>query len=407
VTRILFLTPHLPYPPNRGTALRNFGLIEGLAARGHTIGLASLIEPGQPPLADTPLPDLCQTALAVPAPPRTTGQRLRDLLAGQADMARRLWSEDFAEALRSLLERETYDVVQVEGIEMAPYLPIVQEASPDALLIYDAHNAEYALQGRIAAQDSRTPRRWPHAVYSLLQTIRLRRFEAATCRAVGHVFACSQADADKLRRLRHETPITVIPNAIEVAHYQQADLPSANLPHPALVFTGKMDFRPNVDAALWFAEAILPRIQETIPEAHFIIVGMNPHPRLDPLRGRPGITITGEVPDIRPYIRDADLYIAPLRMGSGTRFKLLEAMAMGKAIISTRIGAEGIPVEDGRHLLLADSPEAFAGAVVDLLGDTPRRESLGAQGAVLVSERFDWPGIIPRVEAAYNQVPAG
>jgi sugar transferase (PEP-CTERM/EpsH1 system associated) len=404
VTRILFLTPHLPYPPNRGTALRNFGLIEGLAARGHRIGLASLIEPGQPLLADTPLSDLCVTALAVPVPLRTTGQRLRDLLAGQADMARRLWSEDFADALRGLLGQETYDVIQIEGIEMAPYLPIVQQVAPGALPVYDAHNAEYALQGRIAVQDSRTPRRWPHAVYSLLQTIRLRRFETATCRAVGHVFACSQADADKLRRLRHQTPITVIPNAVEVARYREPDLPSANLPHPALVFTGKMDFRPNVDAALWFADAILPRIRETIPGAHFVIVGMNPHPRLDPLRGQPGIMITGEVPDIRPYIQGADLYITPLRMGSGTRFKLLEAMAMGKAVVSTRIGAEGIPVEDGRHLLLADTPGAFAGAVIDLLGDAPRRESLGAQGAALVSEQFDWPGIIPRVEAVYRSV---
>jgi glycosyltransferase involved in cell wall biosynthesis len=407
MTRVLFLTPHLPYPPNRGTALRNFGLIEGLAARGHTIGLASLIEPGQPPLADTPLPDLCGTALAVPAPARTTGQRLRDLLAGHADMARRLWSAEFAGALRGALGREPYDVVQIEGIEMAPYLPIVREAAPDALLIYDAHNAEYALQARIAAQDSRTPRRWPYAVYSLLQTARLRRFEAATCRAVGHILACSQADADKLRLLGHETPISVIPNAIEVAHYQEADLPSANLPHPALVFTGKMDFRPNVDAALWFAEAILPPIQEAIPEAHFVIVGMHPHPRLDPLRERRGITITGEVPDIRPYIREADLYITPLRMGSGTRFKLLEAMAMGKAIVSTRIGAEGLPVEDGRHLLLADEPESFAEAVVGLLRDTPRAKALGEQGATLVSEHFDWPGIIPQVEAIYRQAPTG
>jgi glycosyltransferase involved in cell wall biosynthesis len=407
MTRVLFLTPHLPYPPNRGTALRNFGLIEGLAAHGHTIGLASFVEPGQPPLADTPLPDLCETALAVPAPTRTTGQRLRELLAGHADMARRLWSAEFAGALRGMLGREPYDVVQIEGIEMAPYLPIVQEAAPGALLIYDAHNAEYALQARIAAQDSRTPRRWPYAIYSLLQTTRLRRFEAATCHAVGHILACSQADADKLRLLGHETPISVIPNAIEVARYQEADLPSADLPHPALVFTGKMDFRPNVDAALWFAEAILPPIQEAIPEAHFVIVGMHPHPRLDPLRERRGITITGEVPDIRPYIREADLYITPLRMGSGTRFKLLEAMAMGKAIVSTRIGAEGLPVEDGQHLLLADEPEPFAEAVVGLLRDAPRAKALGEQGAMLVSKHFDWPGIIPRVEVIYRQAPTG
>jgi sugar transferase (PEP-CTERM/EpsH1 system associated) len=399
--RILFLTPQLPYPPHQGTALRNFGLIDGLAGRGHRVALLSFVEVDQPALAETPLASLCDPAITVPAPARSRWRRLRDLLVGHADMARRLWSDEFQSVLRDLLLREAFDAIHIEGIEMAPYLPTILAADTYGTPIYDAHNAEYALQRRIFTQDLRIPRRWPVAIYSLIQARRLMRVEAATCRAVDHVFACSDTDAAHLRRLRHRTPVTVIPNAIPTAQYHDADLPEADLPRPSLVFTGKMDFRPNVDAALWFAREILPLIRERVPGAHFAIVGKNPHTRLDSLRGHPGVTITGFVPDIRPYIRAADIYVAPLRMGSGTRFKLLEAMAMERAVVSTRVGAEGIAVAEGKHLLLADTPHDFAQAVVGLLQDEARRSALGSEGAKVVRARYDWSAIIPQVEAAY------
>ncbi|HEC23809.1 MAG TPA: glycosyltransferase [Chloroflexi bacterium] len=401
MTRILFLTPHLPYPTNRGTAIRNFGLIRGLAERGHAVALISFLEEDQPEPEETPLAALCDPLITLPAPRRTIRRRLLDLLAGRADMARRRWSEGFTEALRGLLGRQTFDVIQIEGIEMAPYLESIQEHALDAALIYDAHNAEYALQQRIAGQDLRLLRRWPQAAYSLIQALRLRRFEAATCRAVDHIFACSEADAEKLRRLPHRTPITVIPNAIRAEEYRSEAQEEVTLPRPLLVFTGKMDFRPNVDAVLWFAGEILPRIREAIPGVHFAIVGQKPHRRLDALRGRAEITVTGFVPQIQPYLRAADVYVAPLRMGSGTRLKLLEAMAMGCAVVSTRLGAEGFPLEDGRHLLLADTPEAFAGAVIRLLENEAQRRRLGEDAARLVRERYNWPAIIPLAEAIY------
>jgi sugar transferase (PEP-CTERM/EpsH1 system associated) len=403
--RILFLTPQLPYPAHQGTALRNFGLIGGLAGRGHRVGLLSFLESDQPDPAETPLPDLCDPLITAPAPSRSMGQRLRALLAGHADMARRLWSEDLCAALIGLLAQEVFDVVHIEGIEMAPYLSLVGSTVPDGtLLVYDAHNAEYALQWRIAGQDVRVPRRWPVAVYSLIQARRLTRVETATCRAVDHVFACSEADAAALRRLEHRTPVTVIPNAIVTGQYTDGGLPGADIPRPALVFTGKMDFRPNVDAALWFADEILPLIRQEVPDVHFVIVGKNPHTRLDVLRGRPGVTITGFVPDIRPYIQAADVYVAPLRMGSGTRFKLLEAMAMRRAVVSTRMGAEGLQVKDGHHLLLADAPADFARAVIELLKDDARRAELGANAAGVIRKYYDWEAIIPQVEAAYASV---
>ncbi|MBN1311092.1 MAG: glycosyltransferase [Anaerolineae bacterium] len=401
--RVLFLLPHLPYPPHAGGTLRSYGMIKGLAERGHEIGLLTFAEPGQQDIDQTPLAALCNPAISVPAPERTVTDRLRDLLAGHTDMARRFWSETFAEALRDLLSHHTFDVIDLY-LEMTGYLPVIKECASDAMLIYDALNAEHYLQKRIAARELHTLSRWPLAAYSLIQANRLKLVETKLCQSVQHVLACSGADAETLRTLRHNTPITVIPNAISVDKYQQsAREPVADIAHPALVFTGKMDFRPNVDAALWFTKSIMPIIKLHHPNIHFTIVGQKPHSRLEYLKEQPRVTITGYVPDIKPYIEAADIYVAPLRMGSGTRFKLLEAMAMGKAIVSTRLGAEGLNVEHGKHMLLADTERSFAGAVIDLLSNEHRCRVLGENAARLVKEQYDWEVIIPRLEEVYAQ----
>jgi len=402
---VLFLTPRLPYPPRMGNALRNHGLIVGLAAR-HRVSVLSLLDPGQPDPATTPLAELCEQVVGVPTPTRTRAQRLRDLLAGQADMARRLWSENYADALRELVAHHHYDVVHVGGLEMTPYLAIMRQSRFSGLAVFDDHNAEAALQQRIFEVDLRTPSRWHAALYSLIQWRRLIAFESAACRQADHVLAVSGADAQLLRALKHDTPVTVIPNAIEVAAYRldgAAPTPGVTLPRPTLVFTGKMDYRPNVDAALWFVGEVLPRVRRQIPEAHFAIVGQKPHARLEPLRSQPGITITGWVEDIKPYVAAADVLVVPMRMGSGTRFKILEAMAMQRAIVSTTLGAEGLDVQSGRHLLIADEPASFAEAVVALLRDDARRASLGQAAHTFVAEGYDWGTIIPRLEAIYEQ----
>ena len=168
-----------------------------------------------------------------------------------------------------------------------------------------------------------------------------------------------------------------------------------------MVFTATMDFRPNVDAVLWFAHKVLPLIRQAEPEARFVVVGRNPHRRLDVLRGRPDVVLTGAVDDVRPYIARAAVYVVPLRVGGGTRFKILEAGAMSKAMVSTSLGCEGFPVKDGRELLIADSPRAFADAVVALVRDAGRCAELGAAARAFV-ETYDWKSIIPQVEAVYR-----
>lgn len=400
--KILFLTPQLPYPPRQGTALRNFHLLQGVAQR-HQVSLLSFLEPGQTadPAAWGPLPDLCQQIATVPVAPRAHWQRLLDLLRSpQPDMALRLWSQPFADRLARWLEEKAFDVVQIEGIELAPYLSLLEAEPPRPLRIFDDHNAEYLLQKRAFQTDLGNPRRWHAAAYSLVQWRRLQRFERDVCRRADRVIAVSEADRAALRKLIPGLEVSVIPNCIDTTTYaRQAD---PTVPSFTLLFTGKMDFRPNIDAALWFGREIWPLVKRARPEATWGIVGKSPHPRLDHLRDDPSITVVGEVPDMVPYLQAAELYVIPLRMGGGTRFKLIEAMAAGLPVVSTRVGAEGVPVQSGQALLLADQPANFAAAVLQLLDDSTLRQRFAAASLQLVRQHFDWRTVVPRLEALYQ-----
>jgi len=390
--KVLFLTPQVPYPPRQGAALRNWGLISGLAAR-HEVAVLSFLAPS-PPLSSPkeegkekrttsggeaeetadPLRAVCHVD-TVQLPERTLHDRLRDLLTTrQPDMALRLASEPYAERLSAWLARESFDVVQIGGIEMAPYLDTVRAARPQPLIVFDNLNCEYLLQQRALLTDLRVPARWPGAAYSFVQWQRLRRYEAQVCRRADRVLAVSDADAEMLRKLVPGLEVTVVPNGVDMRAYPPT--PSRPDTPPTLVFTGTMDFRPNVDAVLWFVRKVWPQIRAEVPEAHFFVVGQRPHRRLDGLRGDPAITLTGWVDDARPYIAQATVYVAPLRIGGGTRLK--------------------------RELLLADTPSAFAGAVMALLRAPERRVELGRAARVFVEQRYDWRAIVPRLEAVYG-----
>lgn len=398
---ILFLTPQLPYPPRQGTALRNFHLIEGLAQR-HSISLLSFLEPDQSAGVSGwgPLPSLCKNIQVIPITPRRVPQRLRDMiLTGKPDMALRLWSEPFAAALAGLLEKQNFDLVHIEGIEMAPYIPILEQAPDRPVIVLDEHNAEYMLQARAFQTDIRIPRRWHAAAYSFLQWIRLRKFEAQACARADRVIAVSETDRQALQKLVPNLKVGVIPNCIDTQAYAGTE---KTAPGFDLIFTGKMDFRPNVDAVLWFWKEIWPLVKAGRPDATWGIVGKCPHPRLEQLKEDPGIRVVGEVPDMIPYLHAATIYVIPLRMGGGTRFKLMEAMAAGLPVVSTSIGAEGMPVSSGRDILLADSPAEFAAGVLKLLQDPNLRDALLSSAIRMVRQNFDWRMVTQNLEEVYS-----
>lgn len=398
--KLLFLTPQLPYPPHQGTTLRNFNIIKHLASR-HEIHLLSFGAPGE--LQDSPLREFCARIEIVSPPARSMPRRaFETFLHPLPDMARRLHSSALAEKLDALLIENTYQVVQIEGIEMANFW-LERNSKQIPNLVFDDHNAEWTLQKTAYETDRQNPGRWHAALYSWIQYNKLRRFERLVCLQSFAVVAVSGPDADAIASLDPAIKPIVIPNGVDCDYYVPSDGVCAKpLAELSAVFTGKLDFRPNIDACVWFASEILPLLQSQIPLAHVSFVGQKPSPAVQALASRQGIEVTGFVPDTRPYIADAAVYVVPLRMGSGTRLKVLEAMAMGKAIVSTTFGVSGIECAHGREVWIADDADSFARAVAALMRDGPRARELGANARKLAVEKYDWGKLVPAFDTIYT-----
>lgn len=403
MAHVLFLTPQLPYPPMQGTSLRNWHIMRGVS-EAHRVSLLSFSE-HKPAYIAPQLAAITQVVETVAAPPaRGLRERVADIARDSSpDLSRRLASSHFATALQRRLVSDPPDIVQVEGLEMASYIPLIREVASRSRIVYDAHNAETQLQRRAYNSDRSQFRRWPAAAFSRVQVSRLEAYEAWAISAVDAVVAVSDLDAAELRRLpgAEHLRITIIANSIDLAEYETTMGTIAPNQRFDLVFSGKMDYRPNVDGVLWFAESVWPDLRARHPKITWAIVGQRPAPSVLSLGELPGVSVTGQVERVQPYLAGAKVNIIPLRVGSGTRLKLIEAMASGSAVVSTRIGAEGFPVQDGRNILLADSAEEFSRSVEAMLDDSARRLALGRE-AKLFAEQYDWRRISPRFNALYS-----
>ncbi|HXE81186.1 MAG TPA: glycosyltransferase [Vicinamibacterales bacterium] len=391
--RVLWLSAGLLLPLDKGGKLRTFHLMRHLARR-HDFVWLSYAEPDQP-AAD--LDGMSQVAVEVHTiPRRSIGKNsVRFKAAAAAHVLRPLpyavgsyVSAEYRRRVESLLASGRFDLVV--GDFLPPVANLPERLACPAVLF--THNVEAEIWRRHAETAASTPKRWLLAQ----QWRRMLRFERAAVRRFDRVLAVSEADRQTLLRLYAPLPpVDVVPTGVDTAYFAPMDAPTAP---GRLVFTGSMDWLPNEDAMLHFTRSVLPLIRERVPSVSLSIVGRAPTAAVRRLAQEAGIEVTGGVPDVRPHIAAAQVYVVPLRVGGGTRLKIFEAMAMGKAIVSTSIGAEGLPVRAGEHLYLADAPEDFAAAVVRLLEDVNERRRLGACARALVVERYDWAAAAQELE---------
>jgi glycosyltransferase involved in cell wall biosynthesis len=223
----------------------------------------------------------------------------------------------------------------------------------------------------------------------------MRRYEAETCRRASLTISVSDADSALLSTIAPKSRICAVPTGVDTSYFRPN---GTNEAQTDLVFTGSMDWYPNEDAILYFMDSILPLIRREMPGVSLSAIGRGPTPRLQNAATGAGVRITGAVDDVRPYISNAAVYVVPLRVGGGTRLKIFEALAMGKAVVSTAIGAEGLPLIPGEHYLQADRPEEFARATVSLLRDPDKRRALGLAGRRLVAEHHSWSQVAQEFE---------
>jgi glycosyltransferase involved in cell wall biosynthesis len=274
---------------------------------------------------------------------------------------------------------------------------MAQYAVPVAGLpkVLDMHNIESLLLRRYA----RAYRPSPRSLYAALTAWKLRRYEVRHVQGFDRVLTCSEVDRRYAVEVLGCPSAQVIPNGVDAAGpWPARDLDAP----PSLVFVGRMDYVANEDAAIRLATEILPIVWHTHPQVRLYLVGQQPPPRLQALAADPRIIVTGFVPEVRTFLDRATVFVAPLRYGSGTRLKLLEAMAMARPVVSTSLGCEGLDLRPGEHLLVADSPTAFAGAVVSLLRCPASRARLGRAAREHVARRYDWSAIQARLLEVYD-----
>jgi len=282
---------------------------------------------------------------------------------------------------------EGVDLCVADFLVAMPNLP----ASPAVPVVLFEHNVEYMIWKRLYEVEKR---RWRRALLSL-EWRKMRRYEAGACTRAGLTVAVSEADRALLAACAPGADIRAIPTGVDTSYFH----PNGAAEAPAtLVFTGSMDWYPNEDAIMYFMDAILPEVRRAVPGVSLAVVGRDPTDRLRAAAAAAGVRVTGTVADVRPYVAEASIYVVPLRVGGGTRLKIFEALAMGKAVVSTRVGAEGLPIVSDRHFLQADSPADFARAVIGLLKDPARRRALGMAGRRLVEERHSWSRVTGEFE---------
>jgi glycosyltransferase involved in cell wall biosynthesis len=261
------------------------------------------------------------------------------------------------------------------------------------------HNVETALWQRMASTESNLAKRMAYKI----EARKMARYERVALRKFHHVIAVSDHDREQMRAMNPSCPISVVPTGVDTQKYDVA--PPAQAEPPSITFLGSMDWEPNVDAVIYFCQEIFPRVRAEFPSALFQIVGRNPHSRVKQLASD-SVQVTGTVPSVAEYLRDATLVVVPLRIGGGTRLKIFEAMAMGKAVISTSIGAEGLDVNNGRDLILADDATAFATAIILLLRDAELRRQY-EQAAARLAGQYDWSKIVQRFTEVLQEACRG
>jgi glycosyltransferase involved in cell wall biosynthesis len=296
-----------------------------------------------------------------------------------------------------------FDLVQVESLQMAQY-----GLGLDVATVLDLHNVESLLMKRYAEKSGHLLKR----AYAEVTWRKMDAYERDVCRRFTHCLTCSDADRRFLVGRSPVNGVTVIPNGVDVPDLLPAPVAAGGTERPRLVFVGRMDYHANVDGIQWFVEQVLPRVRAASPDVLLQIVGGHPVPAVSRLARTNEIEVTGFVPDVTPFVENASVVVVPLRIGGGTRLKILEALAMGKAIVTTTLGVEGIAAESGRDLMVADTAPGFAQQVNVLLADPDRRRELGSAGYVLAREHYDWTRILADLEGVYQQAlgrrsPAG
>jgi sugar transferase (PEP-CTERM/EpsH1 system associated) len=398
--KILVVTDSLPYPLNTGPRIRIYNLIQRMATR-HQIWLASLLTEPDESQALAHLEEFCQQVITSRvergSPLSHLPGMIRFALEGIPLELKFQYSPELFAKIRDLVTTEDLDIVQIEQMRMAQYL----RALPDkgrfkrVLMLYDI---DFAQAARMVPCERTIGAKLRTGLHSLM----MRHWEPRWVERFDCCVTVSEIDRQLLRSANPRVDADVVPNGVDTRLY--TPLPEAQDPH-SLLFIGNMSYLPCIDAMLYFTSEILPLIRHQVPDVKLWIVGKDPAPEIISLASE-HIYVTGRVEDIVPYYQRTQVSVVPLRSGGGTRLKVLESMALGRPIVSTTIGCEGIDAIHGKHLLIADRPDEYAAQTVRLLQDTDLRTHLTDNARQLVEQHYDWDILTQKLMRIYDDMLA-
>lgn len=381
--KILWVKPGKLLPLDSGGKLRTYHILRQLAS-DHQLTYFSYYEGARDAAYETEVLQQFPGTIALAsgsAEPAGIGRGLdylRRLVSPAPYAVSRFTHRRVRATVNALLEGGAFDVAVCDFLASAPNFP-KKLATPTVLF---QHNVEALLWQRRAELEDR----WQDRMIARLEYAKMRRYEPSQVRRFDHVIAVSEQDKAMMSSTVGPARITVVPTGVDLASFRYDPAVAPSGPH--VIFTGSMDWNPNVDGVEYFCREIWPSVLARVPDARFQIVGRRPHPRVQRLASA-SVEVTGTVPSVVDYLRQAAVFVVPLRIGGGTRIKLYEGMAMGKATVSTTIGAEGLDVQHGRDIRLADAPGAFADAVVEMLQDDDVRRRYEAAAAA-TARQYDW-----------------
>ncbi len=393
--KILALMPRSPLGLDTGGKLRNYHLCKGLS-RHFTMDVLFFSEESEAGQAEAEqLREFCSEAYPFPFPPQyTIGKKIAGLLGRHPLPILNYHSPGVLSLLESHIGRAGYDALVAESIHMVPYglctpAPIIR--------VWDWHNIESRLMSRYASTAPSTARR----VYARLTARKLAAAERRLAPQYPVHLTCSAEEAAYVQDVAPGRRVEVVPNGVDDELLKVEISPSKC---EEMIFVGSMDYVANIDAVEYFVLEILPRVRAAVPEAHLSIVGRDPDPRVRRLAEQAGVAVTGAVPSVMPYYRRARLSLCPFRVAGGTRLKIFESMALGVPVVSTSLGAEGIPYSQEENIHIAEDPDAFARGVTRLMHDDEYHRRLTGNARRFAAEKYGWSGIADRLAATLEEM---
>jgi len=394
---ILFLAPRLPLPADTGGKIRTLNILKQLSKENRVYLLCFTFEDLDRIHAQT-IRELGIEVHMVPIVEPSIIQKITTIIFNSIPFSiLKYHTSQMSQSIRQVLAEKPFDAIHVDHLHMAMY----NDCFKDIPCFLDEHNVEYKILERCAQVE----RSWLKRILYRNQSQKMIAIESRKVKEFNGVFACSLEDSLLLKDLaKGQGLVHVIPNGVDTEYFNIKQEQDGDR-EDTIVFTGSMDWLPNDDAISYFCKEILPLVWQKNNFLKLNVVGKNPSKFVKDLSVRDGrVNVTGRVEDVRPFIEQAKIFIVPLRIGGGTRLKILEAMAMGKAVISTTIGAEGIACKNGVNISIADSPKDFAQKIIELCKQPVLAAAMGQEGRNLVCQEYDWNIVGKKLNAVYQEI---